>query len=137
VTQSTRILGVLLRILSVGIGRTSTGVRMECAFFFKARFQILIRVASVSESDYYRSPPARGAKRCVMEKRGKGRKKESVHYDMVGIFVQLGYKTSMKLEELHASHEELQEYVDELHKKLAQFDKELKNFRDSLEVPSP
>jgi uncharacterized coiled-coil DUF342 family protein len=67
-----------------------------------------------------------------MEKRGKGREKESVHYDMVGIFVQLCYKTSMKLEELHASHEELQEYVDELHKKLAQFDKELKDFRDSL-----
>jgi hypothetical protein len=67
-----------------------------------------------------------------MEK-NRGNRKNS-NYDMMGIFVQLCFNMGLRLEESHARYEELLEYVDELHEKITQFDKELKNFRDSLEV---
>jgi predicted RNase H-like nuclease (RuvC/YqgF family) len=62
---------------------------------------------------------------------GKTRRKNS-NYDMLGVFVQLCFNMGLKLEELHESHEELQDYVNELHKKIARLDQELQDFRDSL-----
>jgi predicted RNase H-like nuclease (RuvC/YqgF family) len=65
------------------------------------------------------------------EERGKERRNKT-NYDMLGIFVQLCYKMGVRLEELHGSHEELQEYVDELHEKIANLNQELQAFRDCL-----